>query len=656
MSDLATLPGVGEKRLAALQNAGIASVRDLALRLPTAYRDYTVTTAVCMLESGMHTVFFAALKKPPSVLRHGRLSVTTCVFADDTGDIQAMFFNQPYLRQTLRVGQKYALYARMEVFRGRLCAQSPSFVAPDELGTIQPVYPPVAGVPAKTYRHLVRLALEQTALPEQLPEDLRARCGLCGRAQAYMQAHFPQNPQALFAARRYLNFESMLLYQMQLRFWRTQGQNGVVIDARARMAPFFQALPFAPTGAQRRVMDEILNDLAGNAAMARMVQGDVGSGKTAVAQAALYACAVCGYQGALMAPTEVLARQHYASCKALLEPLGVRVGLLVGSMTAKQHRLAHQAIADGAWQVIVGTHALITETVVYQRLGLAITDEQHRFGVRQRTDLGKKGAGVNVLVMSATPIPRSLTLTLYGDLAVSVIDELPPGRKPVHTHLVPEHKRQGLYGFIAGQVAQGRQGYVVCPLIEKNDVLALLSAQETLESLTRALPQLRIALVHGAMRPAAKDAVLQAFYEGQVDVLVSTTVIEVGVNVPNASFMVVEEAHRFGLAQLHQLRGRVGRGDYDSYCFLMADGGQKLRILTKTNDGFLIAQKDLELRGPGDIAGTRQSGASGENAGADLKLLELARQEAQQAAARMDEPAYARLWAQARLQESGGVN
>lgn len=652
------LPGVGEKRLQALQKAGISSVRDLAFRLPGAYRDYTVTTAVCMLETGMHTVFFAALKKPPSILRSGRLSLTTCVFADDTGEISAMFFNRPYLRQTLKVGQKYAVFARIEAFRGRLCAQNPTFVASDELGTIQPVYPQIEGIPAKTYRRLVRMALEKIAAEELLPSDLRQENHLITRTQALLQAHFPVDTAKLRQAQRYWAFENMLLYQLHLRAWKRKDHAGVRIDAGGQMAAFFAALPFEPTGAQKRVIDEILSDLAAPDAMARMVQGDVGSGKTAVAQAALFACVKGGYQGALMAPTEVLARQHYESCQKLLAPLGVTVGLLVGSMTAKQHRLAHEAIASGMWQVVVGTHALITEQVVYQNLGLAITDEQHRFGVRQRTELGDKGSGVNVLVMSATPIPRTLTLTLYGDLAVSVLDELPPGRTPVKTHLVPEHKRSGMYGFLAQQAREGRQGYVVCPLIEKNDALGLLSAQEAFESLKAALPELRIALVHGAMKQAAKEEVLGAFYAGKLDILVSTTVIEVGVNVPNASFMVVEEAHRFGLAQLHQLRGRVGRGNWESYCFLMADGGQKLRILTKTNDGFVIAQKDLELRGPGDLAGTRQSGLAGETAGEDLALLEAARQAAQLCESRAQEPAYQRLWEAASQfgQAAGGVN
>ena len=367
-------------------------------------------------------------------------------------------------------------------------------------------------------------------------------------------------------------------------------------------------------------------------AMARMVQGDVGSGKTAIAFAAIALAHAGGWQSALMAPTEVLARQHYEGAKQLLEPLGVRVGLLVGSLTPKQHRLAHEAIAAGEWDLAIGTHALITEGVEYQKLGLVVTDEQHRFGVRQRTLLSEKGDAPNVLVMSATPIPRTLSLILYGDLDISVVDELPPGRTPVQTRIVPEAKREGLYGFLREEVQRGRQVYVVCPLVEESEAIEALPAEAVYEDLrTKRLPELRIELVHGRMKPADKDAALERFRRGEADVLVSTTVIEVGVNVPNATVMVIENAERVGLAQLHQLRGRVGRGAHESWCFLMAEPNPRLRFLCATADGFRVAQKDMELRGPGELFGTRQSGTLAAGIGTlagDTELLKRTHDEA----------------------------
>ena len=394
---------------------------------------------------------------------------------------------------------------------------------------------------------------------------------------------------------------------------------------------FWNSLSFAPTGAQRRVLSEVAADMRSERAMARMVQGDVGSGKTAIAFAAISLAHAGGYQAAMMAPTEVLARQHYEGAKRILEPMGCQVGLLTGSLTAKQHRLAHEAIREGEWDVIIGTHALITEGVEYKNLGLVITDEQHRFGVRQRTLLSQKGDAPNVLVMSATPIPRTLSLILYGDLDISIVDELPPGRTPVATRIVPESRREGLYGFLREEIAKGRQAYFVCPLVEESEAVDALPAEAVYEDLrTKRLPDLRIELVHGRMKAHDKDEVLERFRRGEVDVLVSTTVIEVGVNVPNATVMVIENAERFGLAQLHQLRGRVGRGAHESWCFLMAEPNPRLRFLTSTNDGFKIAQKDMELRGPGELFGTRQSGmlsAGIDMLAADTELLKITHDE-----------------------------
>ncbi|MBR6890141.1 MAG: ATP-dependent DNA helicase RecG, partial [Clostridia bacterium] len=394
----------------------------------------------------------------------------------------------------------------------------------------------------------------------------------------------------------------------------------------------WSALPFAPTSAQRRVLSEVARDLKSDRAMARMVQGDVGSGKTAIAFAAMALSHAGGWQSALMAPTEVLARQHYDAALRLLEPMGMKIGLLVGSLTPKQHRLAHEAIAAGDWDAVIGTHALITEGVAYRRLGLVVTDEQHRFGVRQRTLLSEKGDAPNVLVMSATPIPRTLSLILYGDLDISIVDELPPGRTPVSTRIVPEAKREAMYGFLRQEVQKGRQVYFVCPLVEESEAVEALPAEAVYEDLrTNRLPEMRIELVHGRMKSADKDAALERFRAGEADVLVSTTVIEVGVNVPNATVMVIENAERFGLAQLHQLRGRVGRGAHASWCFLMAEPNPRLKFLASTTDGFKIARKDMELRGPGELFGTRQSGTLSGGIGSlagDAELLKLTHDEA----------------------------
>ncbi|MEG0767336.1 MAG: ATP-dependent DNA helicase RecG, partial [Clostridia bacterium] len=437
------------------------------------------------------------------------------------------------------------------------------------------------------------------------------RYGLGLHTQALMQAHFPVNRDMLQRARRQLAFEEMTLYQAALQGMRCKARRGVILQPDACVAEtFWGTLPFAPTGAQRRVVSEIWADLRSPAPMARLVQGDVGCGKTAIAFCALYAAVCCGWQGVMMAPTEILATQHRQSAIASLERLGVRCGLLTGKMSPAAKRAAHASIASGDWQIVFGTHALISASVHYARLGLVVTDEQHRFGVRQRTALSEKGDAPNVLVMSATPIPRTLALILYGDLQVSIVDELPPGRRPIQTRVVPETRRAGLYGFLHAEAARGRQAYIVCPLVEESEMLTDCQSAETMAETLRSGPlaDLRLGLVHGRMRAAEKEQTLEAFRTGALDVLVATTVIEVGVNVPNATVMVIENAERFGLSQLHQLRGRVGRGSESSWCFLMAEPNERLACMTATQDGFQIAQKDLEIRGPGEFLGTRQHG------------------------------------------------
>ena len=617
-----TLPGVGAARAKALSAAGFATLHDLALCLPKEYRDLTRATPIADLCAGEAALVRGTILETARVRWAKRLSITRCVISDGTASIGCAWFNQPWMAQSMVAGRPVALYGKPERERGALVLMNPTMEAREG---IAPVYKAVSQVPAKVFAGLIAQAVRRLdgSWPEDLPTAVREARALPGKNEAVREAHLPTDWPSLKAARRRLAFEELFFYQIALALLRADVRRGVSIPVDGAQADaFWTHLPFSPTRAQMRVLREIACDLAGKHAMARLVQGDVGCGKTAVAFGAMWLAVDRGWQCAMMAPTEILARQHYESAQALLAPLGIRCGLLLGSMGQKAHREAHAAMREGAWQIAFGTHALLSPGVEFARLGLVVVDEQHRFGVRQRSQLAEKGDAPNVLVMSATPIPRTLSLILYGDLDVSVIDELPPGRKPVSTRIVPESKRADMYGFLRREAQAGRQIYVVCPLIEESEAVDAKPAEEIYEFLrTQALSDLRVELVHGRMRPADKDAVIAAFARGEVDVLVSTTVIEVGVNVPNASVMVIENAERFGLAQLHQLRGRVGRGGGQAWCFLMAEPNERLRTLTQTNDGFLVAQKDMELRGPGEILGTRQSGAIFEGAEIDLALL-----------------------------------
>ncbi len=639
---LSQIKGIGPARLKAFEAAGIRTVRELVMFLPREYRDLTQTVPLCELKAGDTAAVKVRVAGEVSERRARRLLITKLYVTDDTDTVPVLWYNQPWLKKQMAPGRELMLYGKAEHKQGYVTLVSPTIESAQGL---VPVYRSIAGIPPKALRQSMEAALKlcEGQWPDELPESLRRRHGLCERNFAMRNAHFPDSREALEAARRRIAFEELLLYQIALRLFRSTGRTGArMAFDDDRIEAFWQSLPFAPTNAQRRVLNEVAADLRSGRAMARMVQGDVGSGKTAIAFAAIALSHAAGWQSALMAPTEVLARQHYEAAKKLLEPLGMKVGLLVGSLTQKQHRLAHEAIASGEWDVAIGTHALITEGVAYRHLGLVVTDEQHRFGVRQRTQLSEKGDAPNVLVMSATPIPRTLSLILYGDLDISIVDELPPGRTPVATRIVPESKRPGLYDFLRREVAKGRQAYFVCPLVEESEAVEALPAEVVYEDLrTNRLPELAIELVHGRMKSADKDAALERFRTGEADVLVSTTVIEVGVNVPNATVMVIENAERFGLAQLHQLRGRVGRGTEESWCFLMAEPNPRLKFLCATTDGFKIAQKDMELRGPGELFGTRQSGTLTAGIGAlagDAELLKLSHDEAKALMAAPDEP------------------
>lgn len=631
MMPLSDLRGLGSARLETLNKAGIRTMADLLTTLPLRYQDTSALTPIKDIAPGQEVCVSGWPKADPRLSRFRGLTSVTLRLLDESGGVQVVWFNQPWLQTQIHKEDCLTLYGRVDRDKqGKIRLVSPVIV--HERG-ILPVYRALPGLPAKSMRDLIRQALTQLedCCPESLPEILRIKYHLCERNFALRQAHFPETKENLAIALRRVAFENILLYQAAAASLRGERARGIQVPLPSGgVRDYWASLPFPPTGAQKRVLDEIAKDLSAPHAMGRMVQGDVGCGKTALAFGAMYLCARAGYQSALMAPTEILARQHLESAKKTLEPLGVSCGLLIGGMKAKERREALENIASGAWQCVIGTHALISEGVTYQNLALAVTDEQHRFGVRQRRLLSKKAAeeeeAPNELVLSATPIPRTLALVLYGDLDISVVDELPPGRTPVKTRIVPEDRREGLYDFIRREAAQGRQTYIVCPLVEESEMIDARSAQDTYAELsTGPLSDLRLGLTYGNQDAAEKEETIQKFSQGELDVLVSTTVIEVGVNVPSATVMVIENADRFGLSQLHQLRGRVGRGAEDSWCFLMAAPNERLKTLCETSDGFKIAKKDLEIRGPGDFLGTRQHGDTlipGMALGADVQMLE----------------------------------
>ena len=613
--NLSDLKGVGPSRLAQLRAMGISSLRDLLYFLPVRYEDQQTVTPIRDAWSSPVMIRGTVAEKPKIAYFHG-ISRVTARIQDGTGTMPLCWFNEPWMVQQLPVGAPVMLYGRLQVKANQRQMQNPKQVT--EPGWM-PVYRPVSGVPAKTLRGMIREALgaAEEICPETLPKRFCDRYRLVGRQEALRQAHFPESPERLKEALRRLRFEEILMYLVGVALQREDVQPGFPMEIPPEMPErFWAALVFQPTGAQRRVLREIAADLTRDRAMSRLVQGDVGCGKTALAFGAIYLAGQNGFQSAMMAPTEILARQHYENAAAQLEPLGISCRLLTGSTRARERREILKALADGSCAAVFGTHALISERVNYRKLGLVITDEQHRFGVRQRSRLQEKGVlsqretAPHVLVMSATPIPRTLALILYGDLDLSVVDELPPGRQPVKTRLVPPEKREGMYRFLRGQIAKGQQAYIVCPLVEDSEALdEVRSAKALYQELTaRELKDLRVGLTWGRQKSEEKAETLRAFAAGETDVLIATTVIEVGVNVPNATVMIIENAERFGLSQLHQLRGRVGRGKLESWCFLLSESGEKLRVLCETNDGFEVARKDLEQRGPGELTGTRQSG------------------------------------------------
>ena len=618
--DVRFIKGVGEKRASAFYALGVHTAGDLLSYYPRAYEDSTQIKKIMECQHGetvcIRATVSSALRK--NIIRRN-MTIYTVKVSDGTGILELVWFNMRFLDSQIKPGEEFIFCGKIQLFPKKQM-QTPLFERPGtqkQTGRIVPVYPLTAGLTQKIISACVESVLSGAdGLDDPLPAPLREKYGLCPAPEAYRNIHFPASQGALDAARKRLVFEE--LFFMQAALFLLKGRrdelHAVPIPPCSALPEFIRSLPFPLTGAQNRVLSEIMADIQKEVPMNRLVQGDVGSGKTIIAACAMFAAAQAGMQSALMAPTEILAAQHCESLQALFAPHGVGVELLTGSMGAKARREALERIACGESAAVVGTHALLGEQLEFANLNLVITDEQHRFGVNQRKLLGDKGQNPHTLVMTATPIPRTLALVVYGDLEVSAIDELPPGRQKVDTFAVGESMRSRIYAFIRKEVSAGRQAYIVCPLVEESEQTDLKSVTEYAETLKKDIfPDLSVAFLHGKMKPKEKEAVMSQFASGSIQILVATSVIEVGVNVPNASVMVVENAERFGLSQLHQLRGRVGRGQDKAYCILFnqsrqADARQRMEVMRRSSDGFFIAEKDLELRGPGEFFGTRQHG------------------------------------------------
>lgn len=645
-TDVRYIKGIGEKKALALNKLGVFTLYDLISYFPKKYDDRTKIYQIAQTFADEAVCILATVADTPRLVRVRRgMELVKFRAVDNTGSVDITYFNQNYVKDTIQKGETYVFYGKMELRGSKRSMANPVYEKEDDAGRstgrIVPIYALSAGLAQKTVQQAVRQGLDECAeqVPDILPENIRTRNALAPARYAYENIHFPADFEALELARRRLIFEELFVLACALGMMRSErAQNDGRRFTPVNTEEFFATLPYSPTGAQRRAVNEALADMSSGAAMNRLLQGDVGSGKTLVAAALIWQTWKNGYMSAFMAPTEILAEQHYVNLSSLLEPLGIRVYKLTGSMSAKDKRAVKGALAMGEVDLLVGTHALFSSDVEYTRLGLVVTDEQHRFGVGQRSALIGKGERAHVLVMSATPIPRTLALIIYGDLDVSILDELPPGRQKVSTFTVDESYRARLNGFIRKLVSEGRQVFVVCPMVEENEDLPLpmKSAEEHAKELSTELPELSIGCVHGKMKAKDKDEIMAAFAKGYIDVLVATTVIEVGVDVPNAALMIIENAERFGLSQLHQLRGRVGRGKHKSYCVLVSDSTSeeikaRLKIMTRTNDGFKISEEDLRLRGPGDFFGSRQHGLPEMHVadlGADVNTMQLAQNEA----------------------------
>lgn len=613
------LKGVGPKTAERFEKLGILTLSDLLCHYPRRYLDFSKPYSIAEAPADTECVVKAEVfAKPGGRILPGGRRMERITAGDDVSSLEITWFNNPYAAQKLELGQEY--YFQGIVTGGMLRRQmvNPQVRTDAQVKSspFEAVYPQTEGLTSSAIAKCVRQLLPHAELlPDPLPSEMLKKYRLLSKADAVRAIHCPATEEEAFAARRRLIYEELLVLQLGIGRMKNHGAASTGAPMKkADASPFWESLPFSPTGAQRRAVEEILTDMSGETSMNRLLQGDVGSGKTLVAAAAIWACIRAGYQAALLAPTEILASQHAENLNRLLSSFGMRVALLTGGMKAAARRTTLAAIRDDEADLIVGTHAILSEGVEFARLGLAVVDEQHRFGVRQRGLLAEKAANPHLLVMSATPIPRTLGLLMYGDLDISILDELPPGRKPVKTRCITGKKRADLYGFLDREIDSGRQAYIVCPAIEDAGGSGLNAVKSYYEDIAKAyLPDRRVGLMHGKLKPKEKAEVMDDFKSGRLDALVSTTVIEVGVDVPNATVMVIENAERYGLSALHQLRGRVGRGAAESWCFLVSDNAsesvqKRLKFLCSTSDGFAVAQYDLETRGPGDFFGSRQHG------------------------------------------------
>lgn len=617
-SPIEALPGIGKKRAELYHKLGIHTMEELIFYFPRDYIDYTTPVPIGEAPINEHSVISAVIKQklPAARIRPG-LTLYKLVGADDTDSVTITYYNNPYAADKLTVGTEYRFFGRVTGGFMRKEMNSPQYIGSDEQCMCRPVYKLTEGLTANmlTQNMLAALKCVGDDHPDPLPAAIRQKYELCTEGYALHNIHFPESDHGAELARRRLSFDELLILSlgMSVLKYRNRQTTAHTMDI-FDISEFFRALPFEPTNAQKRVCGEIFADMCGKYPMNRLVQGDVGSGKTAVAAAACWLAVKNGCQAALMAPTEILAVQHAGTLSGFLSPLGIKVACLTGSLTPKRKKEIREQLADGSIDVVAGTHALISESTEFRSLGLVITDEQHRFGVNQRKAFAGKGDSPHKLVMSATPIPRTLGLIIYGDLDISVLDELPRGRSPVETYAVTGKLRSRALGFVKKQLEEGRQGYIVCPLITDSEQSEAMAAQSYKEKLENGMfSGYNVGLLHGQMSGAEKDAVMADFKDGKTDLLVCTTVVEVGVDVPNATIMMIENADRFGLSQLHQLRGRVGRGKYKSSCILLTDNlndetRERLKIISSTNDGFRISDEDMRMRGMGDFFGERQHG------------------------------------------------
>jgi ATP-dependent DNA helicase RecG len=655
---VSTLPGVSTAYTARLKRLGISTVGDLLYHFPHRYEDYSTLKPINRLVYGEEVTLIGTIWETRTRKSRGGGDIVTSVVADASGTIEAVWFNQPYLARQLRAGRRIVLSGKIDEYLGRLTLQSPAWEPLERelihTARLVPIYPLTQGVTSRWLRRLMKRVVDHWTprLQDPLPDSVKERTGLVDLPVALRQIHFPEDKEAAEEARRRLSFDEFFFIQLGMLRQRQQwqSQSGVPVPTdRALLDAFVASLPFQLTVAQRRGVEQLLTDMDAKQPMSRLLQGDVGSGKTVVAAAAMLIAVASGKQAALMAPTEILAEQHHRTLSQLLAGADswglsrpISVVLLTGSLSRVERREVYTAIASGQADIVVGTHALIQRHVTFNDLALAIVDEQHRFGVVQRGTLRSKGSSPHVLVMSATPIPRSLALTVYGDLDISVIDELPPGRQEIETRWLLPRERERAYNFLRSQIEKGRQAFILYPLIQESDKVQAKAAVEEYERLqAKIFPDLKLGLLHGRLKSREKDQVMTRFRQGQIDILVSTSVVEVGIDVPNATVMLIEGADRFGLAQLHQFRGRVGRGEHRSYCLLVSDNAapddpqtratwERLRAIEETQDGFVLAEKDLELRGPGDFFGVRQSGLPALRLASlsNVRILEKARAEA----------------------------